>query len=734
MKSKTSTKAYVIDFFILVVSRIMLLITIALVFVAVFDKNNSGEAPIGSFDYYDYDDGWILEQNGSTREITLPDQIDVDEGEKVSLTNTLPDNLSNQMSFMIRASMQDMYIYVDDELREEYSSKSINDLSYYIPSAYVVTKLDAEDSGKTIRIDIRFKSLGIINAATIGYGNDVWYPILADSLLVNMAAIIVLVLGIILTVAVAIMNNSLGGYHASRYLGLLMIDIALWVISESTIRQFVFSRPSLTEIFAFLTVELMGALACMYFDAVQHDKYHKIYRVVEIIVLSQLLINLVLHITRICDMYKTLIISHFWTAVGIVVVICTIVKDFIDKDIKKYRLTAMGMACFILMSIIELAGFYITRFRVLGTFVCVGLVLLMTFTIVQALYDAKEASAEREKKQLDMLNNTIETIAGSIDAKDEYTGGHSERVGLYAERLAREIAADYGFSEEDILRIRYIGLVHDIGKIGVADSVLNKAGRLTDEEFSLMKKHTEIGYEIMGATGESMEGLLDGIRYHHERFDGKGYPQGLSYTDIPLIARILALADSYDAMTSNRVYRKRLTDEEVRNELIRCSGTQFDPALTDAFVKLIDQGELQVNTDKGMAVSKSGEVLKSSMLENKLQSDLLQKKHVHHPTHVRMMCYVIKLMEKKDKDITVIFYGPNVAKYESEEEVDSSWDEINSIAKSFITGNDMIIRYSDELNVIALFDKSKEEIKEFMHSIRDKSLDAVIKLIGEYVN
>ena len=151
------------------------------------------------------------------------------------------------------------------------------------------------------------------------------------------------------------------------------------------------------------------------------------------------------------------------------------------------------------------------------------------------------------------------------------------------------MAADYDFTEEDIRRIRYIGLVHDIGKIGVPDNVLNKAGKLTDEEFDAMKQHTVIGYEIMKSMGNSIEGLLGGIRHHHERFDGSGYPDHLADAEIPLEARIIAIADSYDAMTTNRVYRRRLTDEQVKEELIKGAGTQFDPALVEIFIGLLDE-------------------------------------------------------------------------------------------------------------------------------------------------
>ena len=223
---------------------------------------------------------------------------------------------------------------------------------------------------------------------------------------------------------------------------------------------------------------------------------------------------------------------------------------------------------------------------------CVGLNVLMVSTVVQILIDQIREAKERQERQTQMIVNTIETMAGTIDAKDEYTGGHSERVGDFAATLAKEVAERYQFSERDIRRIRYIGIMHDIGKIGVPDRVLNKTGHLIDEERELMKKHVDVGADIMEAMDETVKGLSEGIRYHHERFDGKGYPKGLAGEEIPLVARIICLADSYDAMTSNRVYRKRLTNEEVREELIRCSGKQFDPELTEVFVKLLDNGEL----------------------------------------------------------------------------------------------------------------------------------------------
>ncbi len=196
---------------------------------------------------------------------------------------------------------------------------------------------------------------------------------------------------------------------------------------------------------------------------------------------------------------------------------------------------------------------------------------------------------DEKQKQLERVTlQTITTIANIIDAKDEYTKGHSYRVAEYSSMLAREM----GYSEERVADIRFIGLLHDIGKIGIPDAILNKPGKLTDSEYALMRKHAEIGGNIL--EGNNMiEGMDEGARYHHERYDGHGYPQGLAGEEIPEIARIIGIADAYDAMTSNRVYRRRLTNETVMEEIKRCAGTQFDPKITQIFIKMLEDGRLE---------------------------------------------------------------------------------------------------------------------------------------------
>ena len=198
---------------------------------------------------------------------------------------------------------------------------------------------------------------------------------------------------------------------------------------------------------------------------------------------------------------------------------------------------------------------------------------------------------EEKTREVELVTiQAITTVANTIDAKDDYTKGHSIRVAYYSEALARKI----GWSEEEVQNIHYIALLHDIGKIGVPDSVLNKPFKLTNVEFELIKNHTVMGAEILKDI-KMFPNVSVGAKYHHERYDGRGYPSGLKGDEIPIVARIIGIVDSYDAMTSNRVYRKRLQDEMVRQELIRGKGSQFDPYLVDQFMELLEEGNLQQN-------------------------------------------------------------------------------------------------------------------------------------------
>ena len=178
----------------------------------------------------------------------------------------------------------------------------------------------------------------------------------------------------------------------------------------------------------------------------------------------------------------------------------------------------------------------------------------------------------------------VQTLAEAIDAKDTYTNGHSTRVAEYS----REIAKRAGYSESEQRDIYMMGLLHDVGKIGVPDQVINKPGRLDDAEFETIKTHPAKGAKILDNV-KDMPQLVTGARWHHERYDGRGYPDGLKGTDIPEEARIIAVADAYDAMTSNRSYRRGMDQGKVREQIKTGAGTQFDPKFAEIMLAMIDE-------------------------------------------------------------------------------------------------------------------------------------------------
>ncbi len=216
----------------------------------------------------------------------------------------------------------------------------------------------------------------------------------------------------------------------------------------------------------------------------------------------------------------------------------------------------------------------------------VWLVALLIFAITSAQIKKYKVRHERDNV---IINESIETFTGFIDAKDPYTNGHSKRVAQYTQLIAKEM----GYDGEDLDRIYYVALLHDCGKIGVPDKILGKPARLTDEEFEIIKSHTVRGGEILSRF-KSLENVGEGALYHHERYDGTGYPEGKAGEDIPLIARMICVADSFDAMNSNRVYRKKLTKDYIINEIEANKGKQFDPKIADVMLGLLRENKIAV--------------------------------------------------------------------------------------------------------------------------------------------
>lgn len=191
------------------------------------------------------------------------------------------------------------------------------------------------------------------------------------------------------------------------------------------------------------------------------------------------------------------------------------------------------------------------------------------------------------RQNQELFLETIRTLAAAIDAKDPYTRGHSERVSSYSMAIARHL----GLGSEEMFRVRIAAILHDVGKLGIREGILNKPGGLTEDEFMIMRQHPEIGSQIM-APIRTLKDILPGIRNHHETWDGRGYPDGLKGEEIPLVARIIGAADTFDAMTTTRPYQEALTLDYVMGKMRAMSGTRFAPPVVTALLAAVEAGDI----------------------------------------------------------------------------------------------------------------------------------------------
>lgn len=275
--------------------------------------------------------------------------------------------------------------------------------------------------------------------------------------------------------------------------------------------------------------------------------------------------------------------------------VCFQVLDSTGEDVLQEKLFTIGREKRVWEENWYIAYLIIVTAEIL-LFTIISIVSMILFAIRKN--ELEEQQIELEKKvnekteELSLQQNktkklfvqTVTALSEAVDAKDRYTSGHSKRVAEYAQMIAQRM----GKSKEEQEEIHRAGLLHDVGKIRIPVDIINKSGKLTEEEFRTIKIHPVTGYHILRGISDS-DVIAIGAKYHHERYDGKGYPNGLSGENIPEVARILGVADSYDAMTSNRSYRQALPQDVVRSEIEKGRGTQFDPAIADIMLQMIDE-------------------------------------------------------------------------------------------------------------------------------------------------
>ncbi|MBR4096659.1 MAG: response regulator [Oscillospiraceae bacterium] len=264
------------------------------------------------------------------------------------------------------------------------------------------------------------------------------------------------------------------------------------------------------------------------------------------------------------------------------------------------------------------------------------------------VYEQTEVLDEQQKTIKELFVQTVTALSEAVDAKDRYTSGHSKRVAEYS----RMLAARMGKSKDEQEEIYRAGLLHDIGKIRIPVEIINKAGKLSDEEYNIIKIHPVTGYHILrGISGSNLISLA--TKYHHERYDGKGYPNGLEGKQIPEAARILGVADSYDAMTSNRSYRKALPQEVVRAEIEKGRGTQFDPEIADLMLQMIDEDK-EYTMQQADSMQRRILTVDDEIINHKLIAKIMKDEPMYEIVSVNCGKDAVKILDEQKFDLIML--------------------------------------------------------------------------------
>lgn len=525
--------------------------------------------------------------DGNYEKIQVPGRYQVPAEETMTILTTLPLDYAEN-SLAIRSSLQNIRFYIDGELREEYDTSDTRLIGKNTASGYVFCTTSEADAGKEVRIELQSnteKYSGVVNAVYCGDRTEIWEYLFQTYGMETVVASFLLFAGIITIVFSIALSIVYQMKFDMEYLGWCVLVAAVWMLGESKIRQLLVPNPTALSSLCFVMILLCPVPISYYVDTLQEGRHKKAFAVIEDLAFLNLIICSALHITGYADYIETLPIAQ--AAIGVTVFL--VAATFIWDLRRGYRIdgyAAAGIIVALTAVVIETASVYFVV-SISGVFIGSGMIILLILCLIRTIRNIWKMESNKQKKEMDKHREQLEeislqlmqTLSTTIEAKDEYTRGHSYRVAEYSALIARELNWD----EDEIRNLKNAAYLHDIGKIGIPDNILNKPVKLTDEELGVIKEHTVIGAEILKNI-TLIDHVKEAARSHHERYDGRGYPDGLKGEEIPLYARIIAVADSFDAMKSRRIYRSPLDDQVVYNEIFQNRGTQFDPELADIFL------------------------------------------------------------------------------------------------------------------------------------------------------
>lgn len=534
--------------------------------------------------------------DGTSEEITVPGRYDLPVGETMVLTTRLPEDY-HENTMAIRSSLQDVKFYINGTLRASYNTSETRLAGKNSASRYIFCETSEADAGKELRIELTthtYNYSGVVNTVLCGDKTDIWLTILNQYGPATYIALFIFFTGLV-TILFSLALGMI--YHSSfdmEYLGWCMIMGGVWMMGESKLRQILVPNASALGSLCFVMILLCPIPILLYADSIQKQLHRRLYTILGGLALLDFAVCSILTFFGIADYIETLPIGQIILCSILVVVFIHLFIYMHSSRRKSDRLLLLGLlAAIICISIEAISVYFVTSIS--GLFIGIGMIILLFVNIIRTLRNLQDMELHRQKIEVEKSKQQTErislqmmqTLATTIEAKDEYTRGHSYRVAEYAALIAKEL----GWSQDEIINLKHAAHLHDIGKIGIPDSVLNKPTQLTEDEDNLLKKHTIIGAEILKDV-TLIPHVVEVTRNHHEHYDGSGYPDGLAGTEIPIYARIIAVADCYDAMNSRRIYRNVLSQDEIYEEILKNKGTQFDPEIADIFLTLLTENQI----------------------------------------------------------------------------------------------------------------------------------------------
>ncbi len=529
--------------------------------------------------------------DGSKQKIDIPGTYDVKPGKTMVISTTLPKDY-DETSFAIRSSLQDIKFYVGKQLRAQYSTKETRLAGKNSASRYIFCPTSHKDAGKKLRIELTTYTSnysGIVNEIYCGSQTDIWQRIYNQYGLSTYIAIFILFAGIT-SILFGIALKQV--YHTTfdmEYFGWCMAMGSVWMLGESKIRQILVPNASALAALCFVMIMLCPLPILFYADNIQNGKHRKLYQYIGYVVILNFVISSILYLAKIKDYIETLPVAQILLVFVFILIFIHLVQYIRkNKQSKTDYILLIGLFIVLVCVAIESVSVYFVA-TISGIFIGIGMIILLFTNIVRTIQKIHIVEEKRHQLELEIEKKEnkkitlqmMESLSTTIEAKDEYTRGHSRRVAQYAALIAKNL----GWTKEEIQNLKNCAYLHDIGKIGIPDQILNKPGKLTNEEFNLIKQHTTIGQDILKDI-TIIPHIDEVTRSHHEHYDGTGYPDGLKGNEIPIQARVIALADSYDAMNSKRIYRNALSHGRIYHEIQMNAGTQFDPEITKNLLEI----------------------------------------------------------------------------------------------------------------------------------------------------